>query len=118
MQAEHDQRAAGDASWPRASSVPDGEDRSGEGYWDAAVDWSDKLEGLQFLENHTQFHLLLALLSITLRPMQEQNSGQEGLEQEAQWRQEPFQTPLRNSSMCAVYDAQALLRCPGRGSNR
>lgn len=43
MQAEHEQIAAGEASWPRASSVPAREDRSGEGYWAVEVDWSDKL---------------------------------------------------------------------------
>lgn len=43
MQAEHEQIATGDASWPRASSVPAREDRSGEGYWGVEVDWSDHL---------------------------------------------------------------------------
>lgn len=37
MQAEHEQIAAGEASWPRASWVPAGEDRSGQGYWDVEV---------------------------------------------------------------------------------
>lgn len=36
-----------------AITGPAREDRNGEGYWDVGVDWSDKLEGLQFLEDHT-----------------------------------------------------------------
>lgn len=107
--AEHEQVTAGDASWPRASSVPAREDRGAEGYWGVEADWSDKLRSSVLRRSHSipshPHFLLLALLSVTLCPMQEQNIGQEGLGQEAQWEEEPtmtFQTPLRNSSMCCV----------------
>lgn len=108
MQAEHEQIAAGEASWPRASLGPCWRRQE----WARLLGcggWSDKLEGLQFLEDHTQFHLLSVLLSITLRPLQEQSTGARGSVGTGTHLQ-PFKL---HSGMCSVYGVQPLLRCPG-----
>jgi hypothetical protein len=73
--------------------------------------WSDKLEVLQFLEDHTQLLLLSALLSITLRPLQEENTGARGSVGTGTHLQ-PFKP---HSGICAVYGAQPQVS--GRGSD-